>query len=282
MSQHYQAVLCGERFEFGENWNRFLSVLNGERIGEAEKSLKQMLGMDSLEGKSFLDIGSGSGLFSLAAYRLGASVHSFDYDPKSVACTKELRRRFSQNDSDWNIEEGSALNTSYLKSLGQFDIVYSWGVLHHTGNMGLALENACIPVCQGGKLFISIYNDQGRWSVIWKSLKKTYNKLPKSLRLPFAIAVMGPRELRSIFVFLAKFQFLAYVRTWTDYQKSRGMSRWHDLIDWIGGYPFEVAKPEEIFDFFRAKGYRLERMKTCAGGTGCNQFVFANMENLEQ
>lgn len=77
----------GEQFRFGKNWKRFLYSLNEERIIKAERSLKQMLCIDNLEGKSFIDIGSGSGLFSLAARRLGARVYSFDSDPQSVACT---------------------------------------------------------------------------------------------------------------------------------------------------------------------------------------------------
>ena len=69
------------------------------RIEEAKASLKQMLDVDSLTGKTFLDVGSGSGLFSLAAIMLGVKVYSFDYDPQSVACTTELKRRYFPNDS---------------------------------------------------------------------------------------------------------------------------------------------------------------------------------------
>ena len=102
---HSEEVNQGNRFEFGKNWTRFLSTLNPDRIAAAELSLKQMLGVENLEGKSFLDIGSGSGLFSLAARRLGARVHSFDFDPHSVACTKELRRRyFGEQDPGWVVE----------------------------------------------------------------------------------------------------------------------------------------------------------------------------------
>jgi 2-polyprenyl-6-hydroxyphenyl methylase/3-demethylubiquinone-9 3-methyltransferase len=52
------------------------------------------------------------------------------------------------------------------------------------------------------------------------------------------------------------------------------MDRKHDLIDWVGGWPFEVSTPEEVFNFYRRRGFQLEALKTCAGGLGCNEFVF--------
>ena len=52
------------------------------------------------------------------------------------------------------------------------------------------------------------------------------------------------------------------------------MSFWQDLIDWVGGYPFEVSTPEQIFDFYRARGFTLPRLHTCGGSLGCNEFVF--------
>ncbi len=123
LSEHATETATGKRFEFGKNWSRFLELLDDTRIKEAETSLKQMLSVDSLEGKSFIDVGSGSGLFSLAARRLGARVHSFDYDPNSVACTTELRRRYFPNDNAWKVEEASVLDQQYLNSLGTFDVV---------------------------------------------------------------------------------------------------------------------------------------------------------------
>lgn len=274
MNDHSIEVSRGKRFAFGANWRRFLNVLDETRIAEATRELSQMLETGDLSGQTFLDIGCGSGLSSLAARRLGARVHAFDYDPEAVACAQELKRRYSPGDSDWIIEKGSALDTDYLQSLGRFDIVYSWGVLHHTGAMWQALENVAAAVKPGGRLFIAIYNDQGKWSELWRRIKQTYNRLPGWLRPLFAAGVLVPREAKSALFALFTFRPMRYVRTWTQYARRRGMSRWHDLIDWVGGYPFEFAKPDEIFDFYRAHGFSLSRLKTVRNASGCNQFVF--------
>lgn len=274
-SMHVNEVERGDRFEFGKNWSRFLAVLNDGRISEAEGSLKRMLETDGLAGKSFLDIGSGSGLFSLAARRLGARVHSFDYDPQSVACTAELKRRYFAGDESWTVEEGSALDADYVRSLGAFDVVYSWGVLHHTGDMWRALENACLPVAAGGKLFVAIYNNTGSQSARWKWIKRTYNRLPRLLRAPFAVAVSAPGGAKAVLRSLLTLRPGDFVRSWTGYGRgNRGMSRWHDIVDWVGGYPYEVAHPEEIFDFYRARGFTLTKLKCGGVGLGCNEFVF--------
>lgn len=273
---HKQEIVRGERFKFGKNWSNFLLHLNDVRIRKAEESLREMLELPDLRGKKFLDIGSGSGLFSLAARRLGARVHSLDYDPDSVACTQELRRRYFPDDSSWSVEEASILDETHMKRLGVFDVVYSWGVLHHTGEMWRAIENAAGATAAGGTLFIAIYNDQGAASQRWWRIKRRYNRLPLVLRVPYAVMVMGYHEAKSLFWSLVKLHPLRYVREWSEYQETsmRGMSRWHDLIDWVGGYPFEVAKPEIIFEFLKSRGFRLAKLKTCTGGWGCNEYVF--------
>lgn len=277
LSLHATEVASGQRFEFGKNWSRFLTLLDESRIREAEESLKRMLVVENLEGKSFVDVGSGSGLFSLAARRLGARVQSIDYDPHSVACTAELRRRYFRDDPLWRVDEGSALDQDYLQSLGSFDVVYSWGVLHHTGRMWEALENVHALVAEGGKLFIAIYNDTGSQSERWKAIKRTYNRLPGPLKPPFTILMMAPGELKAIVRSLLTLSVGSYIRSWTQYDSSRGMNRWHDMVDWVGGYPYEVATPDEIFDFYRARGFVLIKLLCGGVGLGCNEFVFQKL-----
>lgn len=260
------------RFAFGENWSRFATGLDAGRIQNAVESLRAMLGVQDLQGRSFLDIGCGSGLFSLAARQLGAQVVSFDYDPASVATAQRLRQNTYPEDAQWRIEKGSVLDAGYLASLGKFDVVYSWGVLHHTGSMWQALQNAAQMTTPDGTLFIAIYNDQGRYSRWWYRTKRLYNSLPRSLRflvlVPCFIRLRGPMLVRDLLKG-------SPLRSWKNYRhSSRGMSAWYDVVDWVGGFPFEVAKPEEIFDFHRARGFALLRLKTCGGGRGCNEFVF--------
>lgn len=260
---HSAEVKSGDRFQFGENWSRFLSLMNDERINEAESSLKQMLGVDSLKGKSFLDIGSGSGLFSLAARRLGAQVLSFDYDPSSVACTREMKHRYYPDDDKWTVAEGSVLDAKFMKDCNQFDVVYSWGVLHHTGNMSTAFKHAVNALRPDGMLFIAIYNDQGLVSRYWTVVKKIYNQ---SLILrPFVIAIHLPYLLGLRFLIR-----LASGRLKLD----RGMSMWYDMLDWLGGYPFEVAKPEFVVEYFLRYGLTLKKLRTCGSRMGCNEYVF--------
>lgn len=267
--QHAIEVAVGERFEFGKNWAAFLEHLNDERIAEAAKSLCEMLETESLEGKTFIDIGSGSGLFSLAARKLGARVFSFDFDPNSVACTKELRRRYFPNDPDWTVESGSVLDPQYLAKLGQFDIVYSWGVLHHTGHLWQALENVTPLVKENGKLYIALYNDQGGPSRRWLLVKKLYNKYPL-LRWPLLLGSFYRLFWRAM---LKDLLLLRPGHTFRQYRLNRrGMTVWRDMVDWVGGYPFEVSKAEDVFHFYRQRGFVLTRLITDCD-LGCNQFV---------
>lgn len=273
MSKHASEIASGQRFAFGDNWQRFLDQLSPRQIAEAERSLSEMLAIQDLAGKSFLDIGSGSGLFSLAARRLGAKVHSFDFDPQSVACAQALRERYFAGDEQWTVEEGSALDREYLSSLGKFDVVYAWGVLHHTGQMWRALELAALPVAPAGQLFIAIYNHQPLWTPLVTVLKRTYVASPRPVRGLLAGGSMAFHAAGGLAKDLLRLRNpLARYR---NYDRLRGMSWWHDQLDWVGGYPFETATPEAIIAFYRERGFDLERLSPCRrGSSGCNQFVF--------
>ena len=245
--QHGNEVKTGSRFAFGKNWMKFLDNLDEQRIHLAEQSICSMLKVKDLKNKSFLDVGSGSGLFSLAAKNLGAVVYSFDYDPKSVACTEELKRRYYPDDAEWQIGYGSVLDVGYLNTMGQWDVVYSWGVLHHTGDLWQALENVKKLVSKDGRLFLAIYNDQGRASKTWLKVKKLYNKLPSILRgavlYPAIVRLWGPTMVREL---LAGKPF----ETWINYSKVslRGMSPWYDIVDWVG-YHLKLRSLNKYFEF---------------------------------
>jgi len=272
--RHATEIAAGERFEFGRNWANFLQNVNEERIMQAEKSLKDMLGED-ISGKTFLDAGSGSGLFSLAARRLGAKVHSFDYDPQSVACTKVLKEQYFPGDANWVVEEGSVLDDSYIGGLGSFDVVYSWGVLHHTGSMWQALNNVIPLVADRGKLYIAIYNTSA-YSRRWMSIKRVYCSLPSILQPAFAGLVVFPIQLKEVANAAIRLKlggYLSYIRS---YKVKRGMSWWHDQLDWLGGYPYETATPDEIFNFYKENGFFMEKLSTCVCGTGGNDYMFSN------
>jgi 2-polyprenyl-3-methyl-5-hydroxy-6-metoxy-1,4-benzoquinol methylase len=260
---------AADRFAFGENWTRFLSTVNDERIDEAEASLKTMLEVERLDGRTFLDLGSGSGLFSLAARRLGAKVTSFDFDPDSVSCTEEVKRRYFPEDTAWAVHSGSVLDRPFMARLGSFDVVYSWGVLHHTGAMWDAIDATCASVAPEGLLFIALYNDQGGTSRRWLAIKKRYNRSSTLVRWFLVLAVGFYQETRAVLQQITRLR-----NPFQPSRKRRGMSRWHNLVDWVGGYPFEVAKPESVLDFCRKRGFELIRLTTMGGGLGCNEFVF--------
>ena len=259
-------------------------MLDDDRIRAAERSLREMLEVENLEGKTFLDIGSGSGLSSLAARRMGAKVYSFDYDPRSVACTAELRRRFFPDDSDWVVAQGSALDTRYLSTLGTFDIVYSWGVLHHTGAMWLGIENAINRVTGGGQLFIAIYNDQSYKSRAWWLVKWFYNVLPRPLNTIYANTLGLFTYGVNILKYTIKLKPMIAIRPlleYKQYKQKRGMSFMHDLIDWIGGFPYEFTLYEVLEQYMQVRGFALVR-GTAATSLGCHEMIFKKIETADR
>ncbi len=260
------------RFGFGENWRAFLDHIDAGRIAGAEESLQSLLGRERLDGLRFLDIGSGSGLFSLAARRLGASVHSFDYDPTSVASTATLRERYHPNDAAWTIERGSVLDEAYLDRLGTFDIVYSWGVLHHTGAMHRAIELAASRVKPGGDFAFALYRAT-RLCWAWKIEKRWYVRASPAVQSAARATYI---QLLRLALLSTGRNFSAYVE---GYRSNRGMDFQHDLHDWMGGYPYESIRPPEVETLMRALGFERVGSVTrpyAAGffGSGCDEYRY--------
>ena len=266
-------------FSFGKNWQVFTArYLNEERIALAEQSLSRFLGITSLSGKTFIDVGAGSGISSLAALKLGASnVISFDVDPDCIACCDVLRSR-AGNPAHWSLRHGSILDDHFISSLPQGDIVYAWGVLHHTGSMWKALEAAMRLVKNDGVLFLAIYNKadglaiypDGRMgsSAFWKIEKRIYASLPLFLQNLIDYVVMS--LLFVLYLLMLRNPF----RVIRDHQQyfSKGMSWRVNIKDWLGGYPYEYATVAEVFSFAKQRGFQLENL-TCNNGLLNNEFL---------
>jgi 2-polyprenyl-6-hydroxyphenyl methylase/3-demethylubiquinone-9 3-methyltransferase len=281
MTTAEKEIAAGERFGFGANWAHFLSTLDQTRIDAAQQSLCEFLDVERLDGRRFLDIGCGSGLFSLAARRLGATVHSFDFDPRSVACAQELKRRYFADDPDWTIEQGSVLDAQYLRTLGTHDVVYSWGVLHHTGQMWVAFEHAIGRVAPNdGKLFIAIYNDQGWKSHVWWLIKLVYNRLPGFLRTAYVWLIAAITRVAVIVRYTLKGQPMSGIRPMFRDRRVRGMQARYDRVDWIGGFPYEFATLETLQDYFVARGFRV--LKTSRNTSlGCHELALQRISCAE-
>lgn len=246
-------------FSFGENWLNYVKNLDQKRYVEAKQSLRELLKRQSLEGKTFLDIGCGSGIFSLAAIELGAKkVVSIDVDSKSVNACKQMRKKCEVE--HWEITEGSILDKDFIQTLGTFDIVYSWGVLHHTGAMWQAIGNVANLVSDNGLLVIAIYN-RTRMSNFWLKFKRLYNKSGKFVKNILVWSIFLPR----IMVRLIKLKHAL--------REKRDMSIYYDAIDWAGGLPYEFASFEEVCSYLDEKRFKLRNSKRTRF-IGCNEFVF--------
>jgi SAM-dependent methyltransferase len=260
------------RYGFGKNWSEFIKERLSEEIIESSRAhMADLLRTDSLAGKVFLDIGCGSGIHSLAAHRMGAErIISFDYDPDSVETTKRVRQ-WAGAPANWSVFQGSVLDKALMQGLDKADIVYSWGVLHHTGSMWEAVENAGIPLKPGGVYYIALYSSDIYLDPppeYWLDLKRRYNRAgplrKKLMELQYAWRFhIGP-ALRS------GQHPLHVMRNYGD----RGMTYWTDVKDWLGGYPMEFASLVETQAFVAQKhGLRLVNLKT---GEGCTEYVFAD------
>jgi 2-polyprenyl-6-hydroxyphenyl methylase/3-demethylubiquinone-9 3-methyltransferase len=179
------------------------------------------------------------------------------------------------------VRKGSLLDQDFLSTLQSADVVYCWGVAHHTGNLWQAIDNLSRLVAPGGSLVLAIYNDQQYVSRLWRGIKQIYQRLPSLLRFVYVFAIWSMLFLRRLAMTIAASLLrLVTLRNpavpflnWLRETRSRGMHSWYDLVDWVGGWPFEVARPEEVFRFLRDRGFVLVELTT-SGGHGCNEFVF--------
>lgn len=250
-------------FDFGTNWQAFSERrASPERLAAAKSSLQSLLQRETLKGFSFLDIGCGSGLFSIAAYELGAArVVGIDLNPGCIVVSSQNRDRLAPK-APILFQQASVLHPEALKSLGEFDIVYAWGSLHHTGALWNAIRNAAEQTGQGGLLVMAIYNKHIT-SPVWKWIKWFFNQLPSCGKWLMAVFFAG----------------VIYVAKWgvtrrNPLAKERGMDFWYDVIDWIGGFPYEYATPPEVITFVQGLRFVLIHSIPAQVPTGCNEFVF--------
>lgn len=239
-------------FSFGRNWMKYLSRLDETQLAHARRSLVQSLGFVNLTDKTFIDAGCGSGIFSLSALRLGAAhVTSIDVDPGSIECARYLRQREAR-DHAWDIRQGSLLSPELVSQIEPADVVYSWGVLHHTGAMWEAVANTMRLVRPGGLFCLGLYRQPGRVDA-HMALKRSYNSLPTALRPVLCGLYYGLLVARESWA--ARVTPASYVAQYG--RRSRGMSLWRDVEDWLGGLPCEFATPAEVEAFAGAHGFEL-------------------------
>jgi SAM-dependent methyltransferase len=250
------------RFAFGKNWENFVDThFSEERVRIAQQHLLGFLRFPDLTGRRMLDIGCGSGLHSLAAIRANVKeLLSFDYDANSVATTRKLHA-LSGRPNHWRVEQGSVLDKPYMDKLGTFDIVYSWGVLHHTGDQWTALRYAADRIAPGGVFYVALYTSDvfvDPPPEFWLDVKRRYNRS----------GWIGKRRIEAWYIGR---QFAGMWRNGQNpfayawgYKRSRGMSYYTDVKDWVGGWPMEFSSIEAVKNFSKQE-LNLELVNIATG-----------------
>lgn len=260
-----------KQFDFGRNWSDFsANAATVERAAQARAHFRELMSGIELAGKSFLDIGFGQGFSLLSARSLGAVTVGCDINPKCGEALDRNRSLFPDVAGPIALHVGSILDDGTVAALRSadgaggagFDIVHSWGVLHHTGDLRRALANAGSLVRPGGHLVVAVYNRH--WSSLpWLGIKAVYVRSPEWVRR-LMIGILYP------VIWLAK---LAVTRE-DPKRKERGMDFYYDVVDWVGGYPYEYATIGEVEEMCRPLGFLLVRAVPALVPTGCNEFVF--------
>lgn len=251
-------------FSFGENWKDYVGTIDNDDITSANEDITDWLSENEITDKDIIDIGCGSGIHSYCFYKHGANkLVSVDADPRSVEATSLLRDRAEQP-SNWTVSVGSILDDSLLENLGKFDVVYSWGVLHHTGEMWQAIENASTLAKPGGLFWISLYS-KGPGYPKDLAIKQKYNKLSNVGKKIF----IARKIVKIMWKRLKKGKNPI---TWNE-KVGRGMHKYHDIIDWYGGLPYEVASKDEIESFLDKRNFNLVRAQETKERT-CSVYLF--------
>lgn len=277
-----------KKFAFGANWKQYVGkALTSERVLEARQSLLAYLPEEDYKG-FFIDIGCGSGIFSLAALAMGcARCVSIDVDRESLEAARIVKDRFSRlvpSAASWDIVCGDILNLADTVALtGRGDIVYSWGVLHHTGDMYRAIANAARLVKPGGYFIIALYNHAPS-SDLWLVVKRAYVHAPAFIQMLMVWFFYGYAMVLFGMSFLIHLIFQRRVRL---PKQRRGMSHFYNMVDWVGGYPYEYASHEEVAAFVENIGFALIKTPSVLSSrashwwdrctfknTGNNEFVF--------
>jgi len=259
-------------FDFGSNWKRYSrQALTVQRVEAARQAFADLTQGIELKARTFLDVGFGQGLTSLCASSAGAKVHCLDVNPGCAEALALTSRFFPTSASDkLTLITDSILSETVVTDLleisdGGYDVVHSWGVLHHTGNLARAYANCAVLVRPGGYLIVAIYNRH--WSSpLWKQIKRLYCLLPS----------MGRKVLVVMFIpviYLAKF----LVTGKNPFEKERGMDFFFDVVDWVGGYPYEYASIQDVVNLAARNNLELIRVGPAGVPTGCNEFVFVRL-----